>query len=214
VKGDPPDGSIKIEYSGTYLGSRWAVVHWFAGDLTGLPSAADLDSIANDAATAFHDKLVGPFCHTSCHFTETAVTVFLPLSQKRRRVRVADSTGADSSDPLPAQVSILIDWSSLDGRKGGKPRSYMPGVPSGHVTESYSVDPSDLATLNGHVADYVTAVNAISAGAVTSMKFVEMVFVSGGAYLPTGSTFTFDIDSGHVRPVLATQRRRSERQAA
>jgi len=214
TRADPPDNSLRVAYEGTYLGTSWAVIHWFFCSVSAPLVNSDLDSMATALQAAFQDKLVHYFCNDQVHFKETALTLFLPLSQKRRRVKIVDAVGGNADNPLPAQVSILIDWSTLDGRRGGKPRSYLPGVGSDHVDESYSVKASTLANLNTHVAEYITAVNAITTAHLTSMKFVEMSFVSAGAYRAEGAVIYFDIDSGYVRPVLATQRRRVDRQAA
>lgn len=211
TRGEPPDNSCRVVYSGTYLGTTWAVVHWLQLVLTGPPLPVDQDDLNTGLAIDFRENLFEPFCQTACHFTTTATTIYLPDEAKQRRVRVADAIGTQSGDGLPAQVSLLIDWSTLDGRRGGKPRSYMPGASADLVTESYSVKASELAGLNGHVADYIASVNGELHGNITGCEFVEMSFVTGNAYRAGG--VIFPISGGYVRPVLATQRRRVDRQA-
>lgn len=204
-------GAIRVAYSGTYLGTTWAVIHWFFSAFTSDPTDADVDSLNTALAGAFASHLLGPISSTTTHFTTTSTTVYLGVSGVIRRIRVADATGAQGGGDLPAQVSILVDWASRDGRRGGKPRSYMPGVAHDVVLESYQVASGSLAGMNTAVAAYIAAVNALTEGTIPTLEFVDMSFVNGGAYRAT--PVFFPITGGHVRPVLATQRRRVDRQA-
>jgi len=209
TRGEPPAGYMRVAHEGYQGPSNWAVIHWFLISPATLPTNADMDGLLEGLQDLFQDELIHQMCVASCHYTTTRSTLYLPASQKLRRVYVEDAVGGLSGDIQAAQVSTLIDWDSLDGRRGGKPRSYIPGVPSSALADDAHLDSGTLSSWNTHVGNYLTGVNALSSGAITSCKFVVMSFVVAGAYRAT--PISYDISGGHVRPVLATQRRRVDR---
>jgi hypothetical protein len=211
VPPEPLENTLRVAYEGNYLGTTWAVVHWFLATATGEPTDTDMTDVAEDLWNAFHGTLMDAYCVNDVHLTTVVVNYYLPDQQRLRARRVGDSTGDAGGSPLPAQVSTMINWSSRDGRRGGKPRSFMPGASSDNVTESYAIAAGVLGALTTAANAYKSQVNAIAEGNITSLTFMENSTVDALAYRPV--TVQFAILSGSPRVVVATQRRRVDRQA-
>lgn len=194
------------------MGTTWANILWFQSGATIAVSPAEMEALATFLRNTWYDDLWKHFATSSCHFQVTHITLFLPASQKQRRTHVADGVGVAGSNGLPAQVSILLDWDTLDGRRGGKPRTYIAGIDQSMVDESYQVAASKLTAIQGYIDAFLGDIAAYSASPFNSLEFVEMSFYNGGAIRP--SPVQFPLLGGHVRTVLATQRRRVDRQAA
>ena len=210
TKAEQPAGSLRIAYEGTYGATTWAVVQWmmFAG--SGDPSIADVNTLTQDLHTAFGDLVHHTIFADQLHLTHTKVR-YRPIggTGAYRSTYVADVAGQGNNPYESGQVCFLINWNTTDPRRGGKARSYIPGVQTTDVEQEGYVKGSAVTTLNGYIATYLAALQAISVGIFTAGELVEMSFVNGNAYRATPESYV--IQSGFVNPVVGSQRRRVDR---
>ena len=136
----------------------------------------------------------------------TVKIVYADAVESVRTLTVADGTvGTHSGDCQDAQVAYLINWSSDDGRRGGKPRNYIPGVPNASMLDPARIQSSVLSSINGLIATWYALFPRSGTGYEIN-SLVEMSFVEHGADRnpPIGIT----INGGTLNGIVATQRRR------
>lgn len=206
-----PPGWLRVAFEGTNQGTSWAVINWFVTTPTTDPTQAELDTLIDLIAEAFGDNLiVNGNVSTDVQLT-TIRGVYATASppDKMRSVRVADEVGGSGGAAEAGQVCYLIDWNSADGRRGGKPRSYIPGVTNASMADQAVLNASDQANMTTHANAYHNAVNAITSSPWSTIHLVDASFVNGGAYRLT--PHAYEIFGGFCSNAVGTQRRRVNR---
>lgn len=206
----PPDTDcVRIAHSGTLGPATWTVVHWAKMLVGGPVTAGDLDLLVDDIENAFSVNFL-PELSSDLHFTETAIHLYLSAGGIYRRVTIVDVIGGIAQESEPAQVCFLIDWDTADARRGGKPRSYIPGVPELSMADSANVTAAKRVALTNAANGYRNALNVIVAGALSVVEFVDMSFVNAKAWR-SPKALGIPIFAGHCSNVVGTQRRRIDR---
>lgn len=122
------------------------------------------------------------------------------------RLRVSDAlAGTGPGSPSDAQVAYLVNWGTGDPRRGGKPRSYIPGVTTETLADSAFLESDFVNTINSNLITFLEA----GPGLPIPCQLVEMSFRDGNAWRDTA--VTYPIIGGTLNPVTATQRRRVDR---
>lgn len=131
---------------------------------------------------------------------------------------VADSThaaipGTDAALPLPPQVSIALSWDIAAHYRGGKPRTYLPGVPQDSLVAigNSAIIPSFAVDLAAKANTWSASVNVSSPGGHDGV-LGTLSFRTGNAPRPTPLFRAFG--EAHVHERLDSQRRRSGRESA
>lgn len=206
-----PADSLRVAFEGTNGPSTWAVIHWFQLASTGDATAAQLATLVG----AIRDAFGTAFIHVGAISSTTHLTRVKAAYRTqdgtllRRSELVADVVGTGSSDSEAAQVAMLINWATGDPRRGGKPRSYIPGVVDEVMLDSARLLSANVVTATNQAIAYIAAVNALTSGPLTGVKFVEMSFRDLKTY--RAAAVSYDIDSGSCSTEVATQRRRVDR---
>jgi hypothetical protein len=126
------------------------------------------------------------------------------------RATVADAyAGTDTSGAQDAQVSYLVDWTSNDPRKGGKPRTYIPGVLNSRMADPATLDTSYASTVSEGIQDWLENLLAASSGTASHLQLIEESFRDGKAW--RSAAHGYPIRDGHLNPIVATQRDRVDR---
>lgn len=126
---------------------------------------------------------------------------------------VAPVAGLASGNALPPQVSMVISWQIAAAYRGGKPRTYMPGVPDVALTTSggSGITAGFASTLEGNATAFM---NAINTGTVTgggSFTLGTVSYYRAHALRPTPIFEQYMNASVHER--LDSQRRRSGKES-
>lgn len=209
-KPPPPHDTVRLAYSGTLGPTTWAVIHWFATAYNMPVAAADLDTVTGDFFTAFGDNFVHVSDMTNrLHLTRVDAVYHLSDGTVRRRRHVGDVSGNGASSGEEGQVAILINWDTGDPRRGGKPRSYIPGVAEDRVSDEASLTGGCVTSRTAACATYLTTTAAITTSTVTVVGMVDVSFVNANDYRP--SAVQYEIFGGTCNPIVATQRRRVDR---
>jgi len=209
-KAEIPVSSAKIDAIGTYGPATWAnvfyaVITTFDPDHLQDVAALCADAIANlFGASHIATKLADDWQ------LETTRVRFRDSTDSVYRATIASAVGGTGgATGEPAQVSYLIDWQTGDPRKGGKPRTYLVGVPDSAMTDSVRVDGGIRADMNAMLVDWIEANLTRTHGTASGIVFGEMSFVNAKADRTTPLFYPFI--AGTVSPEVATQRRRVNR---
>ena len=121
---------------------------------------------------------------------------------RQTNVLTAVGTGGSGQD---AQVALLVNWQVGDGRRGGKPRNYIPGVLDSVVADSARLDSTFVSTVSASINTWLTTI----AGETPNFALVDMSFRDAKAWRT--NAVPFPIHGGNLNEVVATQRRRVDR---
>jgi len=103
-------------------------------------------------------------------------------------------------------LSAIVSWITTVYWRGGKPRTYLPPPAIADTTGSYHWSPTYLAALQTAGGNFLTAVNALTAGGITGTQLGFVSFSSGGVTRTPPVFFPFTGATTHPR--MGTQRRR------
>jgi hypothetical protein len=197
-----PVGSAKAALHGFLGPASWVNVFYFDVDAGAHTPGEVIAAVAQAVHDLIHDGFSLSYFPTAWRTTWCTVA-FRDATDSLVRLRVSDAqVGTGSGGYQDAQVSYLINWSTGDPRRGGKPRQYIAGVLDGLMADSAflvaaattGTDPALLAWLE----DLPTRDPAL--------QLVEMSFRNALAWRDTA--LSYPIIGVTVNPVVATQRRR------
>lgn len=124
-----------------------------------------------------------------------------------KRVTIGDATaGTGTTAADYANLAYLINWDTGDQRRGGKPRSYLPGVVEASNADYANLDSTFVSDKNSHIATFLGHVAGATHGSLVCDNLIDYSTVNNGAYRSAGAFWA--ITTGHCNPVIGTQRRR------
>jgi hypothetical protein len=194
---------LRVAFSGTYYGARWAnVMHVrYSGTR---PFPADLDTFCSDMGTAYDGHLLE---HISDGVTLTDIdAVDLTDSLGAVGHHSGSYPGDVAGDSLTASVAVCLSWKISRRYRGGHPRTYLCGIPDSVTANVQQLSAGAVTNYLSDATGFMNAVNAIVLGGATvSLGCVH--YVRNGSPLSPGEFDT--IQSAAVHPRLDSQRRRT-----
>lgn len=178
----------------------WGVGYWL--QTAGTPASGDLNDLAQGIHEAWVATLLGSM-GTDFHVTETKVTYYR-LSDELVGSYVHSDAGGQTGTTIPASAAMVLSWTIASHYRGGKPRTYLPGLKASAMTTDSLWDSAATSDVHDSAVDFLTAVNALDAGGITSVIMGVYRFFSAGLALAPP---TFNAYSG----VVARQRIGSQR---
>lgn len=120
--------------------------------------------------------------------------------------------GSGAAGALPPSVACCVSWKAGVTWRGGRPRTYLPGVPlsAQAVTASAGLLSTYTAPLQTRANAFISAVNAITVIGTTITLGMPSYF-SNYAFRPT--PLFFPITSSVVHDRMDSQRRRSGKES-
>jgi len=186
------------------------VLHFLCHETGGL-GASDVSNMVQDLGTAWVNDIwkgVSSDGWTTTQFT--AVYAKIEGQPGVKRVRLADATlGSQAHSADYANTAWLINWETSDPRRGGKPRSYLPGVYQTSEADAADISTGVVSAVNTGIGTFLTHLAGLTKGQLVCDNLVEYSTVNGKAYRNAGATFP--ILSGVCSGIIATQRRRVDR---
>jgi hypothetical protein len=201
----PPTGSARVAISGTIFTLPFTNVFWL-NLVSSTPVVADLNSII-DSVLASYNTRFGALMSVDVGGTITAVaswTTAPGIGIETVRTHALVPTG--TATVPDAAACHVVNWTIASRYRGGHPRTYFPGVQSGHVTNGHLLDSAVLANWATAAAGYLADLNALTHGAITSTTLGTVSFASHNAWR-VPPIFDAYLGAG-VRSILGTQRRR------
>lgn len=201
----PPDDVVHLAFNGQQSSMTWAIILWLkvtASSRTGADLATLLGAIGSAWSTDIAQLYVG-----SCSLQEIKGVWIIPgggeIVQSDTTVRNGVATGTQ----IPNLATCAVINHRVDKYyRGGKPRSYLPGVPATNTTDFVHLTTTAISNYQTRFGNFMNAVNALTAGGITNVKLGTVSFVSKGDWRATPEFWQFNGNS--VRSILGTQRRR------
>jgi hypothetical protein len=204
-KAEIPVGSVRAVMHGSLGPAEWVNVRYYVGTFGGHTPGDVIAAVAQAEHDLYHNGM-GLSAFPTVWSTQYCTVLYRDTSSSVVRVRVADvQAGTDNSGLQDAQVSYLINWSTGDPRRGGKPRSYIPGVIDAFLQDSAFLLPATVLNKSTLLTTWLTGLPARA----IPLQLVEMSFVDHKADRVT--PVTYPIIGAALNPVVATQRRRVDR---
>lgn len=206
----PVGGLIKVQFQYQQISdpSRRAanILHYSTFNATHTPTNTDLAAWVATLSSDWANALSGVL---STNWKIISATATMLDGSGNQGVDTTSHTGTASTVALPPGTSVVVTWKASGvSWRGGRPRTYLPGVTSGCQTagDDSSITTSFASALVSQMKTYITNGNAIAlAGGTTNLTVVS--YFSKGAFRIPPQLFPISAPVVHQR--LASQRRRS-----
>lgn len=206
-----PDNSVRVSIQGNNGSVNWANVFWCQLTTSGSISQADLDTWTANFAGAYNTNFVGMMPGDSAMVSAHAV-LFTPGGGVLESQVAAAHTGTGGTAIGDDAACRVVSWLSTVYWRGGKPRTYLPGLTTNDTTDGKTLVGATITALKSGAAAFRTAVNALTNGGITGTSLGFVSFRSGNAERATPLFFAFT--GSTVHPRIGTQRRRLGRWTA
>jgi hypothetical protein len=205
-----PVGTVKAEALGVNGPTTWANIFYFA---VGTFDPAHLNDVTTLVGSAVHDFYTSGF--TLAYFVpswtlqRTKVTFRDASDSLYRSVYVVSATGTATAEVAVANASWLVNYTTNDPRKGGKPRTYVSGLNDDDLADSANLVSANVTTISGTLSTWLAGLNARTSGTASNLSLLEMSFRDGNTWRDTAATWP--VRAIALNPVASTQRRRLDR---
>jgi len=202
-----PDGTVRVAIQGTRGNVNWANVFW--ANLAGGAAApqANLDTWLTSFANAYKTNL-GALQTTDVAYVQAKATLFQTGGTVLQSVSAMTGAGTNGTPGVADNsAALVISWVTSVYWRGGKPRTYLAGPLNTIVLNNHSISSATAASIVTAGNAFRTAVNALSAGAITSTTLGFVSFRSGNVDRVPPLFFSFNGANAHTR--IGTQRRRN-----
>jgi hypothetical protein len=169
------------------------------------PAQADLDAIVDAVVAAYNTRFTG--------FITSAATLVAAQASWIDSVGTVLESNRSYSDVMTGGTGIdnlascyVINWSIRDYYRGGKPRTYLPGVLQSVVVDGRTISATPRSNLAAAAVNFMTDVNALTHGGITACKLGTVAFARHNAWLAPPVFKQYQ--GASVRSVMGTQRRR------
>jgi hypothetical protein len=202
----PPAGAVRVRVFGSYLTAPWSNGFWLHA--TGVPTNADLLSLASQIYEQWDDHLIG-LTSSSNSVTECRVEWFSGVGTKAASY-FETTAGGDEAEVIAASAALVLSWQIADSYRGGKPRNYICGFSQAALGGTQTWSDGLVTAYVAAAAAFLAGVNAITAGGITAVQMGTYHFFKAGVALDPP---VFDIyNAVGVQKRVCTQRRRLGRE--
>lgn len=213
---DTPCVRVRLIYNEGALGESGNRLYFsYSGSA---PTGANCTTLAGDIANAWDSHLVS-LCGANIELNEVDV-LDIATNTGLSGQWTGTFTGTRSGTDLPVQCATNIEFGIARRYRGGKPRIYFPPGIEGDLTNQATWNPTYIGDVNTQFAAFITAVEALSVGAMGTLQHVNLSYYSGFTNhmntsgreraVPTyRATALHDVITGYFcKAVVASQRRR------
>jgi hypothetical protein len=147
--------------------------------------SADLNTLAASIGTAWNTDLA-PQVPSQVVLDEVAVVYVPSVGNEITGVSTTTHAGSNAGTILQdAAGSYVLNWLISAYYRGGHPRTYLPGVTSGNITNGSDVSASFASGLATAANSFRTAINALTTTNITGVEMGTVSFASGNAWRTT-----------------------------
>jgi len=189
------------------LDARDCVNIFYAGYTGGTPiTGTDLSSACHQMLTAYETRFT---THLSSDLvTQSCSAVDLSSSLGATGNFSSALTGGGGSTTEAASIALCVSWAIGRHYRGGHPRTYLPGIPTGARQDAGHVTAAYATAVQTDAIGFISAVNGITTTGRTWL-FVTVHYYSGGVISIT--PITDNITGAAVNTRYDSQRRRTGR---
>lgn len=197
---------MRVSVEGTSGTKPWANIFWLQLTVSSAPSQADIDAVVTAVGAAYKTAFQANQKNDTTYL-QARGTFFAPGGGVLLSTATMTGVGTNGVDAnFPPSVCAVLSWLSTVYWRGGKPRTYLPGLREGNLTTAYSLTAGVITALNTAGATFRTAINAIASGAVTATSFGFVSFRTLNA--ERGTPLFFAITGVRVHARVGSQRHR------
>lgn len=200
-----PDNTARIAISGTINGQNWANVFHTAFTTSSSITQGDLDTVTAAIAAAYKTRFAGHE-NADVAYTNAKAVLYAPGGGELISVAAMTGNGSASGALGDNAACSVVSWLTSVYWRGGKPRTYLPGVGGTVVSNGNELDSGEISSLTTAAASFRTDVNALTSGTITGTTLGFISFSSGNA--PRATPVFFAYTGAIVHPRLGSQRRR------
>lgn len=168
---------------------------------------ADLDAWLTSFYNAYVANL-GAQEGNSVNIVQAQATLFQTGGAVLESTHAGAGTGTNGAPEVnDNSACYVVSWKTNVYWRGGKPRTYLPGVLNGVVTNGTTLSGATVTAVTTKATAFRTAINALSQGAITATQlgFVSFFFQKGTLRNPP---VFFAFTGAGCHPRIGTQRRR------
>lgn len=200
-----PDNTVRWSVGGLISGVAWRNIYWALLTPNPTITQSDFDGWLNVAATAHKTNFQGLMSVDVTYVSATA-TLFLPGNGSMQSTFAMSGAGTGGAALPDTEACHVLSWKSSVYWRGGKPRSYLPGVATANINADHrTLTSTIIGTLTTNAGSLRTTVNADTKPTITGSVFGFVSFRSGNAdRIPP---VFFPITGAVVHPRLGSQRR-------
>lgn len=164
-----------------------------------------LATFSDDVLNAWADSILADQGHDST-LTECSVIAYVGSLELTGSTTTTAAFGGTSGTSLPANCCALIHYSTPSTWRGGKPRTYVWGVPTSAAdSDGRTLGNAYRAALLSEAESFFSTVNALTPDGV-DVSLAALRRVDGGVGLTPG--FLVSQTPVEIRNRICTQRRR------
>lgn len=200
-----PDNSVRIAVNGTINAQPWTNVFHAQLTTSSAIAQADLDTWLTSFQTAYKTRFA-PSQGTATIYALANAVCYTPGGGELVSQVTMTGTGSAASGNADNATCAVISWLSGVYWRGGKPRTYLCGIPSTNITNATTLTNTFATSLQTAAAGFRTDVNALTAGTIATSVLGFVSFRTGNVDRIPAVFFAYT--GARVHPRLGTQRRR------
>lgn len=202
----PVTGSARCAIEGTTAqGVNWANVFWVATTGGTVPTPSQV----NDLATAIYepwDTYFLPLIGKDATLKRCIVNWYGAIPTQVTGLYESDEVGGSANNTEVDSLAAVVSWQFAATWRGGKPRMYLPALPSEAFVSSNRLNPTFITALTSAASNFILAIDGISVTPFGGTTLQLQSFYSGNA--PRTPPVLFRITGARVHPRISSQRRR------
>jgi hypothetical protein len=210
----PPAGVARCSVSGVMPGGgNWANVFWVQIGPAGTPPTladADVLQCADQLGNRYLADL-GPLIAADVTITLYKAIYYQPDGTATSQEEIVAHAGTHAGTTLSDNVASCLSWKIAAAYRGGKPRTYLPGVEAGDLLNPAHLSAANVTARETAGAAFLAAVNADHiSGSAYAQALGTVSFFTGNAPRAVGIFRGYSAVTVHNR--LDTMRRRLGRE--
>ena len=200
-----PDNTVRIAITGQISGVPWANIFSALLTVSGTPSQADFDGWTTAFAAAYKARFAANLPN-NCTFQQARAVMFTPGGGEIVSVEPITGGGTSGTNAANNCSAGVISWYASVYWRGGKPRTYLPGIPTTGTTGGNVLTATYQTALQTAATNLRSDINALTSGAITGTQFGFVSFMSGNVARVPPVFYAINTAKVHLR--LGTIRRR------
>jgi len=206
----PVTNSVRCAVEGlTPAGVNWANVFWLNAPGASMPSVAQCNALAAAVYSAYQGTLLGEI-GTDATLERVVVNWYGAQPAQVTGVHEASNAGTGGAAVEIDSLSAVISWSIFATWRGGKPRTYIPCLPSSAYSSTNRLDATFITSLQADAVSFIAAVNGITVTPFGAVVLALQSFYSG--MVARTPPVMFALTDAKVHPRISSQRRRLGRE--
>lgn len=201
----PPDNTARLVFTGQQSSMNWAIILWL-NITSSQPSGADLSSLLTTISNSWLSTMA-PLYVATCSLTSIQAVWILPGGSEIVISNTTARVGTHAGTQLPNLATCSVaNWRVDKYYRGGKPRSYLPGVPITSSTDFVHLTTAAITETQAGWAGLMGAINSATTGEISKVELGTVSFVEKKQWRDTPVFWKYN--GVTIRSVLGTQRRR------